>query len=57
VRGALPAAAPARTITRAGALFRRGSDWKTVQRRAMAKDFGWQRAAERYVALYRQISG
>jgi starch synthase len=51
------AAALARTITRAGALFRRGSDWKTVQRRAMAKDFGWQRAAERYVALYRQISG
>ena len=51
------AAALARTITRACALFRRGSDWKTVQRRAMAKDFGWQRAAERYVALYRQISG
>jgi glycogen synthase len=27
-----------------------------VQKRAMAQRFGWGAAAERYLALYRQIS-
>ncbi|MGH7620208.1 MAG: glycogen synthase [Gemmatimonadaceae bacterium] len=28
--------------------------WRAMMRRAMARDFGWQRAADTYVALYRR---
>lgn len=44
-----------RALARANALFRRSADWKTVQRRAMAQDFGWRRATEAYLALYRSL--
>jgi starch synthase len=41
-----------RALRRAFALFARQSEWKTVQRRAMAQHFGWDDAAEQYMALY-----
>jgi starch synthase len=43
-------------IRRAFALYRRKSDWKQVQKRAMLQQFGWETAAAQYLALYRQIS-
>ena len=43
-------------VERAGALFRRPADWRTVQQRAMQRDFGWTAAARQYQALYRQVS-
>ena len=39
-------------LRRAFALFARPEDWRTVQRRAMAQDFGWDAAAARYVEEY-----
>ena len=39
-------------LRRAFTLFARPEDWKTVQRRAMAQDFGWDAAAARYVEEY-----
>ncbi|TAH47937.1 MAG: glycogen synthase GlgA [Betaproteobacteria bacterium] len=41
---------------RALALYRRSADWLQVQRRAMAQPCGWDVAASRYLALYRQIA-
>jgi starch synthase len=43
-------------IRRAFALYRRKSDWKLVQKRAMLQQFGWDAAAAQYLALYRQIA-
>jgi len=43
-------------IRRAFALYRRKSDWKQVQKRAMLQQFGWETAAAQYLALYRQIA-
>ncbi len=42
--------------TRALALFRRGTDWKRVQARAMAQPCGWDAAAAQYLALYCQVA-
>jgi starch synthase len=42
-------------IRRAFALYERRQDWKAVQRRAMAQDFGWGQSAQRYLALYREL--
>jgi len=28
--------------------------WRQVMRRAMAQDFSWERAAQRYIELYRE---
>lgn len=39
-------------LRRAFALFARPADWKAVQRRAMAQDFGWDTAAGRYIEEY-----
>lgn len=44
-----------RALRRAFALFARQTDWKAVQRRAMAQHFGWDDAAEQYLALYRSL--
>ncbi|WP_157265291.1 glycogen synthase GlgA [Azohydromonas aeria] len=44
-----------RALRRAFALFARQTEWKTVQRRAMAQHFGWDDAAEQYMALYRAL--
>ncbi len=43
-------------IRRAFALYSRKSDWKNVQKCAMSKDFSWQKSAEQYLMLYKQIN-
>jgi starch synthase len=43
-----------RALRRAFVLWSRPRDWRTVQRRGMAQHFGWDAAAARYVALYRE---
>jgi starch synthase len=40
---------------RAFALHARKADWKRVRQRAMERPSGWQRAADEYLALYRQL--
>jgi len=45
-----------RALRRAFTLWSRPRDWRVVQKRGMAQRFGWDTAAERYHALYRQIS-
>lgn len=45
-----------RALRRVFTLWSRPREWRTVQKRAMAQRFGWDTAAERYLALYRQIS-
>jgi starch synthase len=42
-------------IVRAVAAWRDPALWRRMQRQAMARDFGWERAARRYGALYAQI--
>jgi starch synthase len=45
-------------MRRALALRRTGSRaWRALQRRAMAEDFSWVKAAERYADLYRDLLG
>ncbi len=44
-----------RALHRAMALWRRPKLWRQVQRRAMAQDFGWERAAAQYLDLYRGL--
>ncbi|MGA7781349.1 MAG: glycogen synthase GlgA [Paraburkholderia sp.] len=43
-------------IRRAFALYARHSEWKATQRRAMKQDFGWGASADRYLALYRDLT-
>ncbi len=42
-----------RALRRAFTLWQRPRDWRVVRQRAMAQHFGWNAAAQRYVALYR----
>jgi starch synthase len=46
------AAALAAAIKRAASTFARPAEWLQMQRRAMAKDFGWPHAAREYLAVY-----
>lgn len=46
-----------RAVRRAFALFHRRTDWRAVQRRAMAQDVSWTASAGRYAALYRELAG
>jgi starch synthase len=39
-------------IERCGAAFRHRATWEALQRNGMARDFGWDRAAKEYAALY-----
>ena len=41
-----------RALRRAFTLWSRPREWRTVRTRAMAQRFGWDAAAERYLALY-----
>ena len=50
--GAATPAALEQAITRAVALFGARERWAALMRRAMAQDFSWGTAAERYAALY-----
>jgi starch synthase len=43
-----------RALRRAFVLWSRSREWRVVQRRGMAQDFGWNAAAARYLALYRE---
>jgi len=42
-------------IERALQTFRRPATWRALMRNAMAADFSWDRSAEKYVELYRQL--
>ncbi|SAL32290.1 glycogen synthase GlgA [Caballeronia humi] len=42
-------------IRRAFALKARRTEWKTVMRRAMTKNFGWEAAAQDYAEIYRGL--
>lgn len=44
-------------LERAIAAFRRKDDWQRVQTACVAQNFGWSRAAEQYVALYKTLAG
>ncbi len=43
-----------RALRRAFTLWARPREWRAVQKRGMAQRFGWDTAAERYLALYRE---
>ncbi len=43
-------------VGRALACYRRPKAWRTLMRNAMAADFSWQRSAEQYLELYRQLT-
>jgi starch synthase len=43
-------------LRRAFALYKRPSDWRQVQARAMAQHFGWDDSAQQFSALYREIA-
>ncbi|WP_245575030.1 glycogen synthase GlgA [Chitinilyticum litopenaei] len=51
----LSAADCLRAVRRVFALWSRAREWKSVRRRAMAQDVGWQASAEHYLALYQQL--
>lgn len=42
------------TISLAIERYRDTASWREMMRRAMTRDFGWRRAADKYVALYRR---
>ena len=44
-------------VARACEAFRHKETWRSLQKRAMEQDFSWDRSAERYIALYRDILG
>lgn len=43
-------------LRRAFALYARKTDWKQVGKQAMRQPFGWDRAAEQFMSIYRQIA-
>ena len=49
------AAALLEAIDRAAQLYRDKRHWTALRRRAMAKDFSWDRSAQMYDELYRQL--
>lgn len=44
-------------LKRARMLYHDPLHWRLVQQQAMTRDFGWDRSAETYMALYRTITG
>jgi starch synthase len=44
-------------LERAVRLYRQPDAWKTMQKRAMAQDVGWQVSAGQYMALYKRLCG
>ncbi len=44
------------SIERAVSLYRNKRDWRRVQTNGLARDFGWGRSAEQYIALYRTLA-
>ncbi|HET7314779.1 glycogen synthase GlgA [Salinisphaera sp.] len=52
----LSAQATIQTVERAMATYRRVRDWDKIRGNAMAADFGWDRSAARYAALYAALA-
>jgi starch synthase len=50
------AAALVASLRRAGRLFRIPSAWGHFQKNAMRRDFGWERSARRYLAVYEEMA-
>lgn len=48
------AASLAEAIQRALRSYERPAEWRTLQRHAMAADFGWERSARQYIGVYQQ---
>ncbi|MDX1540031.1 MAG: glycogen synthase GlgA, partial [Geminicoccaceae bacterium] len=46
-----------RTLEHALDLYADTAAWRRIVARAMTRDFGWRRSAERYLALYRELAG
>jgi starch synthase len=44
------------SLQRAAARFADAGGWTAMMQRAMIRDFGWPRAAEKYIALYRRAA-
>ncbi len=42
-------------LERALALYAHPRVWRGIQKQAMARDFGWEQSAKRYVAMYREL--
>lgn len=42
-------------VTRACAGFQDKASWRQLQRNAMERDFGWDRSAKLYLAVYRDL--
>jgi starch synthase len=40
------------SVMRASSWYHDSEAWKRLQRRAMLRDFGWKRSAQRYLELY-----
>ncbi len=43
-------------VQRAVAYYRRPRTWRSIQKRAMDRDFSWRKSAEAYRALYRRVA-
>ncbi len=50
------AAALLGAIERAARTWRDSASWRALQRNGMARDFGWERGARRYAAIYAQLA-
>ena len=46
-----------RAAMRAVDQFRDGDGWEAMMREAMARDFGWDKSAARYLSVYRRVLG
>lgn len=46
-----------RAAMRAVDQFRDGDGWEAMMREAMARDFGWDKSAARYLTVYRRVLG
>jgi starch synthase len=44
-----------RAATRAVDQYRETDAWEEMMREAMARDFGWDKSAARYVTIYRRV--
>lgn len=44
-----------KAVRRGADLYCRPKDWRKVQKTAMEQDFGWQKAGDSYMALYREL--
>ena len=40
----------------AAAVFRQPDKWERIMKKAMEKDFSWDRSAEKYMELYREVT-